>query len=199
MDQRELLGLIAVGFGVAGYFLYLRNTFLGRTKPHAFSWLLWGLLTGIVFTAQTMNGAGAGAWVTGASCALCILIGFFGLAVDERGFVLFDWVFLLAGLAALLAWFAVKQPTMSIIIVTAVDVIGYASTLRKSYYRPHQETAMSFTLNSLKYMIALLALQSYSIITCLYPAALVIMNGAVAFMIALRRRAVSNLDEPVSG
>jgi hypothetical protein len=198
MDQREVLGIIAVAIGVVAYSFYLRNIFIGRTRPHAFSWLLWGLLTAIVFAAQILHGGGPGAWVTGVSSIICVLIGLLALTIDERGFALFDWLFLCAALVALLLWFAIKEPAWSIILITLVDVLGYASTLRKAYHRPGEEMVTSFALNSLKYIVGLLALQSYSLVTWMYPAALVIMNGSVVVILVARRRVLFSVHETIT-
>jgi len=183
-----ILGYLASVIALIAYTLYIRNILINRTKPHAFSWLLWGLLTGIVFIAQTLEGGGAGAWVTGVSSIACFIIGILAFSKDTRGFLLFDWVFLGAALLALSFWFFVKDITTSVIIVTLVDVLGYASTLRKGWHKPGQDMVTSFGLNSIKFIFAVLALQSYSIATWLYPVAMVIMNASVAIMLLLRRR-----------
>ncbi len=188
MDIKNLLGYLSVLTALIGYGLYLRSIWLGKTRPHAFSWLLWALLTGIVFVAQVLKVGGAGAWVTGVSSVICLLIGISALFKDERGFSKFDWVFLSAALAALFVWFFTKNVTASVVLVTIIDVLGYASTIRKGYRYPHEEMATSFSLNSLKYVFALFALQAYSIATVLYPASLIFMNGLVAVLVVVRRR-----------
>ncbi len=188
VEYKILLGYVAVAIALLAYGLYLRSIFKGRTKPHAFSWLLWGVLTGMIFVAQMLKGGGAGGWVTGVSSIVCFIIGFSALYVkDERGFSVFDWTFLAIATVALLSWLFTKNPTYSVVLVTFIDVLGYGSTLKKGYTKPHEEMITSFALNSLKYAVALFALQSYSVATWLYPAALVFMNGLVAAMVAYRR------------
>jgi len=49
---------------MVGYSFYFRDIFAGKTKPHAYSWLVWATLTGVAFAGQITNGGGAGAWVT---------------------------------------------------------------------------------------------------------------------------------------
>jgi|SRR3989344_33692 len=187
MDLKILLGLLAVITALVAYGIYLSSIWRGRTKPHAFSWLLWGLLTGIIFAAQILKGGGAGAWVTGVSSLICFLIGIVALFKDERGFSRFDWLFLGAALVALGTWFFTKDVTASVVLITLVDVLGYASTIRKGYRYPHEELATSFSLNSLKFVFAIFALQTYSIATVLYPASLIFMNGFVAILVVFRR------------
>ncbi len=74
MTSSEILGALAVTIGMIGYAPYLWSIFKGRTKPHLFSWFIWGVLTAIAFAIQISEGAGAGAWVTGITAAVCFLI-----------------------------------------------------------------------------------------------------------------------------
>ncbi|WP_431067175.1 hypothetical protein [Methylotuvimicrobium sp.] len=67
----------------------------GATKPHVFSWVIWGTTTFVVFLAQLKNQGGAGAWPIGVSGILTIFIAI--LAFAKRGDVTItktDWVFL---------------------------------------------------------------------------------------------------------
>lgn len=62
LNQRvdTLTTVLEVGatMGVIGFLPYLRDTFAVRMKSRAFSWLIWGILTGVTFTAQLVRGAG---------------------------------------------------------------------------------------------------------------------------------------------
>ena len=55
-----LLGLASVIIGFVGYVPYLWGMYQGKVRPHAFTWLLWGLLTAIAYAAQLSDHAGAG-------------------------------------------------------------------------------------------------------------------------------------------
>ncbi|MBS3070323.1 hypothetical protein J4220_02340, partial [Candidatus Micrarchaeota archaeon] len=56
------------------------------------------------------------------------------------------------------------------------------------YRKPFEENATAFALNSLKFIVGLAALETYALATWLYPASLVLTNGAFALMLLLRRR-----------
>jgi len=187
---KTICGYIAIAVGLTGYSFYLRGIFSGRTKPHSFSWLLWGFLTGIVFMAQISKGGGSGAWATGVSSIVCFAIGIIAISKDRK-FSMFDWIFLGTAVIALATWFITKDPTISVILVTIVDSLGYAFTLRKGYSYPQEENITSFTLNSLKFVFSIIALQNYTLITWLYPAAMIIMNGSTALLVGIRRKQLS--------
>jgi hypothetical protein len=70
MDYKTILGLVATGIAFVSYLPYFRDILANRTKPHAFSWLVWASLTGISFFGQLAVGAGPGAWVMGFTAAV---------------------------------------------------------------------------------------------------------------------------------
>ena len=55
LEYKTILGIIAVIIALAGYVPYFRDIFRGKTKPHAFSWLVWASLTGIAFFGQIFD------------------------------------------------------------------------------------------------------------------------------------------------
>lgn len=185
---KQLLGGLAVCLGLAAYFIYISSTLENKTKPHAFSWLLWTLTTAVVFTAQLMKGGGAGSWSTGFTCLVCFAIGIISLFKYDRAYTLTDVLFIGVALLALLPWFLTKNPTISVVIIASIDVLGYGPTLRKSYYYPDEEKAISFGLNSIKHFVSFLALQHYVIDTWIYPASQIFMNSLVVVLILVRRK-----------
>ena len=189
MDDKALLGVAAVIIGFIGYAPYFRDIFRGRTKPHAFSWLVWGVLTGIAFVGQVVSDGGAGAWVTGFTAVICLIIFLLALNKGKRDFTTTDWLSLSGAGFALLLWFLTNNPLVAIILVTIIDALGFIPTFTKSYARPSEETIFTYQMSSLKYVIGLFALESYSLVTVLYPLSLVITNLVfVAFTLSRKKR-----------
>jgi hypothetical protein len=189
MDSfKHILGITAVCFGLLAYAIYISGILKNSVKPHAFSWLLWTLTTAIVFTAQFTKGGGAGSWSTGFTCSICLAIGIISLFKYDKAYTFSDIIFIIVALLALIPWFFTKNPTISVVLIASIDVLGYAPTLRKSYYYPAEENASSFGLNSAKHLIALLALQNYVVATWIYPASQIFMNGLVVILLLIRRR-----------
>ena len=54
-----IIGLVATVIGLAGYVPYFKDIIRREIKPHAFSWLIWGILQSVVFFASTSRGGGA--------------------------------------------------------------------------------------------------------------------------------------------
>jgi hypothetical protein len=192
MEFKFIMGITSIAIGIVAYGVYLWQTSrTGGTQPHPFSWLLWGLVTGVAFIVQVATGGGAGSWVSGFTAVMCIVIGLFSLFQHRWQFALFDWLSLAAGLILLVYYLTAKNLLSSAIAATAMDVIGYGPTVKKGWAKPYNDSVSSFTLNSIKFVPALCALNSYSVTTWLYPTTLVFVNGAVAMMLLLRRRKVA--------
>ncbi|MBM3227756.1 hypothetical protein FJZ27_02735 [Candidatus Peribacteria bacterium] len=185
--MKGILGLIAASFTVVGFFVYFRDCFSKRTKPHAFSWFIWALTGAIAFAAQRFDHAGPGSWVLIGETAGCIVVFLWALKFGERGYVPMDWIALALALSALALWGFTKTPTASVVLLSFVELCSFVPTLRKSIVRPHEETLTTFAVSVPKFGISILALEHYSIATALYPATLVILNTVFVGLILWRR------------
>jgi hypothetical protein len=189
MDYKDALGIIAIIIGVIGYIPYFRTIITGATKPHAFSWLVWGVLTATAFGGQLVGRGQAGSWVTGFTALICFSIFTLSLVKGRRDFPLADWLCLIGCVIALGLWAITKDPFLAIILITLIDMLAFIPTFRKSYLNPYSETAFTYFMSALKFLVSLFALHVLSSVTVLYPASLVLTNGAfVILLIAQRKR-----------
>ncbi len=188
MNYKIIFSYIAIIFSFVGVLPYFINIFKGKTKPHAFSWLTWGIAGGIVFFAQIFKHAGSGAYVTGLGSLVCFIIFFIALKKGQRQFSTFDWTSLLVSLLAIILWIFTNDPTLSVILVTLNDMVGFFPSIRKGYYLPFEETATTYGFASIKWIFAIIGLQTYSVATWLYPASLIFTNGAFTIMLLVRRK-----------
>ncbi|PZO85412.1 MAG: hypothetical protein DI626_07485 [Micavibrio aeruginosavorus] len=186
------MGAIAIGIGIISYIPYLLTILKGRTKPHAFSWLIWGILTAIAFAAQITGGGGVGAWVTGFTAATSLIIVALALFKGEKNVTKSDWLTFVTALLAIPLWYFTKNPLNAVILITIIDALAFYPTFRKSWHRPYEENAFTFTLSGIKFIFATLALETLNITTSLYPLSLVFMNGVFVIMILWRRKALKN-------
>jgi hypothetical protein len=192
IDYKNIVGITAIGVAIISYIPYFGDIFAGKTKPHAFSWLVWGVLNAIVFFGQLSDGGGAGSWVVGFTAAVTLSIFFIALKKGEKNIVAFDWFCLVGAGAALVPWLITNDPLLSVILVTIIDLLGFIPTIRKSYEKPHQETLITFALSTVKYFLAIVALQNYSWVTALFPLAMVIANIFFVALLIVRRKQTSH-------
>ena len=162
---------------------YIRSIVAGITKPHVFSWGVWGTTTIIVFFAQVEAKGGVGAWPIGVSGAVTLLIAF--LAFVKRSDIEItrtDWLFFSLALASLPFWYATADPLWAVIVLTVVDLLGFGPTLRKAYAFPHDENIPFFMLFMTRNLFVIIALEQYSIATTLFPLS---VGGACLLLIVM--------------
>lgn len=189
MEMKSLFALAATIIAVVSYVPYLRDMYRGKTKPHAFSWFIWSLLGFIAGYAQIRAGGGVGSSVVLVTSGICLWI---ALAAYRQGAVKItrgDWITFVAALLAIPLWVATKRPVLSVVLVTAIDTIGYWPTIRKSLKHPEHETLSTHYLSTLKHCLTLVALERYNLTTVLYPASLAVTTGLFVVLLLSRGRA----------
>lgn len=190
MNYQELIGLGASLVGLYAFLPYLRDIFRGKTRPHIFTWGVWGVLTSIVLAAQITEGAGAGAWVTGLFAACTFVIFALSLKYGEKTITRGDWAMLAAALLAIPLWLLTDDPLWSVVLVCLIDTLAFMPTFGKSWRKPHEETLQTYALGATSFFLSLFALETLSLSTILYPATLVSINVAFVAMVLWQRRAL---------
>lgn len=190
---KYVLGIVAIAMTFIGYVPYLRDTYAGKTKPHIYSWLLWTVVTAIAFGLQVTGGAGLGSYVTLSASIMCGVVLLLSLRLKgKRDITTSDKIFLLLAFLSLFLWLGAKQPVASTVLTTLTDLLGFVPTIRKSWNNPRSETISFYSINSVRFTMAVISLQSYTIVTALYPVCWLLGNGLFAIMLHMRRRQVKS-------
>lgn len=187
----EFWGGVAVLLGILGYVFYIRGILAGKVKPHAFSWLVWAIITTIGFLAQLVDNAGPGAWVMGFTALASYAFFFVGLGASSRQYIKKeDWWCFAFSLASIPLWYFTGDPLWSVILITLIDVVAFAPTFRKAYEHPGTEHTWTYGLSGIKFVFSLFALTNITLVTALYPASLVVANLAFVVMVFFRKRKI---------
>ena len=189
---KQLLGAIAIGLTIIAYYPYIRSIIQGKTKPHVFSWVIWGTSTCIVFLAQLADKGGAGAWVIGFSGIISIYVAFLAyIKRSDSSITRIDWLFFIVAMTALPIWYLTSDPLWAVVILTTVDVLGFVPTFRRSYILPFEEQLMFYMVMALRNFVVLSALENYSLTTVLFPATIAIACLIFSLMVVYRRRVLT--------
>jgi hypothetical protein len=189
-DYHTILGAVALIVGVAGYVPYIRDTLNGTTKPHPFTYGIWALIGAITFTAQVVNNAGPGAWVSGIPIVFGIFIALLSLKKGERSIARRDWLCLAGALVAIVIWWLTKDALYAVIIVIVINTLAVIPTFRKAYSKPNEETALSYSLGAVRSVISIPALLSFNAVTLLPPVCNIVSNVALVTMLLIRRKSL---------
>lgn len=130
-----------------------------------------------------------GAWPIGISASITVFIAL--LAYVKRADVTItttDWWFFVSALSSLPLWYFTCDPMWAVVIFTAVDVLGFGPTIRKAYRSPHSEPLAFFALFTARNALVILALESHSLITVLFPTVIAAACVSLIAIVAVRRR-----------
>ena len=192
MTHKELLSAIAITLTLVAFLPYIRSIQQGITKPHVFSWVIWGATTFVVFLAQLAEKGGVGAWPIGVSGIITLYVAC--LAYIKKSDTIItrtDWFFFLMAMTSLPLWYLTSNPLWAVVILTIVDVLGFAPTFRKAYSQPFEEQLRFFVIMVARNLISILALEHYSQTTVLFPAVIAAACLIFILMVMYRRRVVA--------
>lgn len=192
MPYKEILSAIAIALTFAAFVPYIRTIISGTTKPHVFSWIIWGTTTFLVFLAQLKGKGGVGAWPIGVSGIITIFIAFLAYAKQADITVTkTDWLFFVSAMSSLPLWYITSDPLWAVVILSIVDVLGFGPTVRKAYSFPHSESLLFFALFAARNILVIMALEYYSVTTVLFPAAIAAACIFLMAMLTYRRRSLA--------
>ena len=185
---KEILSALAIAITFIAFIPYITSILKNKTQPHAFSWIVWGSITFIIFLAQLADGGGAGAWPIGVSGIITLFVAF--LAYKKKSdhmIVKKDWVFFILAMSAIPLWYITDNPLWAVIILTTIDLLGFFPTFRKAYNYPGEEQLTFYILITIRNLVATVALEHYSLTTMLFPLATALACFLFILMVIYRR------------
>ncbi len=186
--MKEFIGITSVVLAFIGYIPYSINILKGKTKPHAFSWLVWFLLTAVSFFIQISHGAGPGSYMLGFTAIVCFLFFIAGLVRGEKKITRSDWMSLIGAFIAIILWLIFNATFFSVLLIVLADGLGLLPTIRKSVIHPYQETLVTYLFSAIKALLSLLALTMVSFETAFYLFYLLIANAGFVLFLTIKRR-----------
>jgi hypothetical protein len=190
MDIKILLAIVSSIIGVLAYAPYLRDIFRLKTKPHVYTWLIWVITQGTAVYAIWYGGGSWGALSLTLMLLLIFIVFLFSLKHGTKNITKSDTFVLILAILAILVWWQLHQPVISVLMVTAADLFGYIPTFRKSYYEPWSETLSFWFLTVLSNITTIVALQEYNLLTLTYVVSIATANLSLLLLCFFRRQFV---------
>lgn len=194
--MKEIIGVIATALTFVAYIPYYRDILKGKTRPHIYSWSLWGLLTVLVVALQIKGGAGPATWVTASAGLLCLGVVILSLRNGKRDITKSDTIVAVLSLIAIDFWLIADQPEVAITLAIVADLLAFIPTVRKSYYDPYSETLSLFITNTLRFCLALFAVAEFTYLSSAWIVAWAVGNALLSILIIIRRSQVQKQNRP---
>lgn len=189
MTYKEFFSIFSICITIYAFLPYAQSIRKELVKPHLFSWIIWTITTCIIFIAQLSDNAGVGAWPIGFSGLASAYIALLAYNhKSDNSITRSDWYFFITALLSLPLWAITSDPLWAVAILTLIDIIGFAPTIRKTYNNPYEEKLSFFVLIAIRNMLSIIALEHYSLVTALFPAALSIACLALIMTAIIQRK-----------
>lgn len=188
MEFKEILGVIAsiVAAGISLSYIY--TIVRGKTRPHLYSVAMDALISTIVFAGAFTAGAGAGIWSLGVATVLVYVMVFLCLKYGTKDVKPIDGIFALAALLSVVPWILTKDPTLSVVLASFINLVSFIPAYRKTWNAPYSEPATIWGANGLKHVISLPATSVFSVATVFYSVSIILLNIVFVAMILWRRK-----------
>lgn len=189
MDSNLILG-VAGGLLIAGSFIpYIRDIQKQNTEPHIYTWFIWSITQAIAAFAILKGDGGLFAALSIASGALLSFVVFLmSIKHGTRNISDFDTATLIIALLAIVFWWKLNHPEWAVIAISAIDLLGFLPTFRKTWYEPDTESLAAWMLFAIGNIVALFALTHYSIMTSFYIATMIIASFLLVAIISFRKK-----------
>lgn len=126
------------------------------------------------------------------SVTLAVLVMLLALRNGTKYITRSDIVIFMTAVLAIFVWWQLEQPLLAVLMVSAIDAIGYIPTFRKSFLRPYTETIGSWVAFALADGTAILALGSYNLLTVSYLATITTANVLLVVFLLIRRKNIKS-------
>ncbi len=185
--MNELIVVVASLLAVVGNVPYLRDVIKGKVKPHPYTWLVWSIVSFVIFFGVLAKGGGLGTIPVAVSEIFTFLIFLFSLKYGLKNPPKRDKYFLILALLGLIPWLLTKDPTISVVIMVTIDLIGFMPTLYKTFHYPKTESWLLYSTNVARHSLILSVLGSYNIATMLHSLSMIVTNTIMVIFIKTRK------------
>jgi len=193
IDIKLVLSIAASVVTVIAYYPYIKDIFLRKTKPHIYTWLIWFITTGTATAGLWLGGGGNGIISISVVLLLVLFIVILSVKYGTKDITKGDTVILILALSSIIVWWQLDNPVLAVIMVAAIDGLGYIPTYRKSWNSPCEETFSFWVAMVAIYTLMLLSIAEYNLLTVPYVATALICNIILINILFFRRRLVTQL------
>jgi hypothetical protein len=175
---------------IGAFLPYFRDIFLKKTKPHAYTWLIWTITqgTGAAGLLYGKGGWGVIALIIGTVFVFFIFL--LSFKYGTRNITKGDAIILIVALLAIVVWWQLHSPLFAVFMVSAIDVLGYIPSFRKTFEEPWTETSISWAAFILANILSILALSKYNFLTLTYLLTMTAANIVLLSICLIRRRVI---------
>ena len=108
-----------------------------------------------------------------------------------------DWFFFMTAISSLPFWYFTTDPLWAVVILTAVDILAFVPTFRKTWYSPYDEQLPMYVIVIIRNIMSIIALEHLSLTTLLFPGAMTAACMLFIVMVLQRRKSPTVCQDSV--
>jgi hypothetical protein len=189
-----VFGIAAGAIALVAIVPYVRDILRGSTIPQRFSWLVWCVLSIVVFASQRADGASWSLVLVAAHVLMTVAVLLFAVRRGMGGGTPLDWALLGVAGAGVVGWQLADDPTIATGCAVLADAAAVAMMLPKTYRNPYTETLSSYVLGAVSSLCAVAAVGTLDVALLAYPVYLAVTGSLLSLVIAGRRRQLRSHD-----
>ena len=193
MSMYYILGIVSAVVFVVAYIPYIAAIIKGETKPHPFSWLLWGIIGLINLFFYLKVGAHETLPLAYATSIFPFIVFFLSIKYWKGGFSALDYIVLFLSVASIILYIMFHSATISLAIGILADMFAFMPTIRKTYIDPSSESLSGWGIFLLSYILSVVAISTWTYGVAIYPCYL--STFAVIMCILILRGKIAQLKK----
>lgn len=175
--------------------VYVYSIVKGETRPHRTTRFVL-LVICILSTWSLLEGrTNAAFWLSAASLVQALAVFILCLKWGYGGWAKLDMACLVVALTGIVVWQITDKALLGLFAAILADVIGVVPTFIKTYKLPHTENWQFFAIDTFAAILSILALKSYDLYAISYPIYILLVNGAMVWLILWRTKAIGEAHE----
>ena len=193
------LAKVAGVIGLLGYIPYVLAIIRKKTTPNPATWWIWSVVGWAAFASYYAAGEHETFWLMLTYAVGPSIIGLLSFKYGKiDALEKFDIACLVISFISVILWQLTDNPLLALTINLGIDITGALPTLRKTYFEPESEDALSWgvfwTGNTLNFAVILLSGQ-WNAASIPYPLYLFLLASSMMLLI-LRGKGQRTMRRP---
>ncbi len=178
-----LFGKLAGILSIIAYFPYIWAIIKHKATPNRASWIIWTIVSGIIFFSYHSAGATDTIWVPAGYTLGSFIVSLLSIKYGEGGWTKLDRNCFFAAGIGLIFWWIFNSPLFALYISLAIDTTASLPTIKKAYLNPLSENKLAWFLFWLGSVANVLAINSWIFVIYLYPVTMFLTITPITLMV----------------
>ena len=182
----EQFAYVAIITSTLGSFLYIKDIFLGTTRPNFVTWFMWMLAPFIGSFLQFQAGASFISTLPVFMAGFCPFLILIAALLKKNTYwkiTFFDIVCGMFSFLAMVLWVLTRNTALSVVFVILADVLAAVPTIIKCWKFPDTETGLTYLPGVINSIIGLLIIKNWIFSIYSLNIYFIIVNLAILILI----------------